>query len=188
MICTKCKTVKDSSEFPKDASRKSGYKSSCKICYSLTRKSRSGDKATKEYNKKYYKENSEELTQRYFTRNYRIRKLERYYSKREHIRKKQRDYLHTPQGKVKNCEKESRRRSSKLNATPTWLSQEQLSQIEYLYWLSKDLELTSGQKYHVDHIVPLQGRHVCGLHVPWNLQVIPAEINLSKGNKYDYEY
>ena len=186
MICVKCKTAKDSSEFPKDASRKSGYKSSCKICYSLNRKSRANNKTAKEYSEKYYKENREKLSQRYFTRNYRDRQLERYYSKREHILEKRRYYLQTPQGKFKNCEKESRRRSRKLGATPTWLSQNQLSQIEYLYWLSKDLELTSGQKYHVDHIVPLQGRHVCGLHVPWNLQVIPAEINLSKGNRYDY--
>ena len=186
MICTKCKTDKDSSEFPKDASRKSGYKSSCKICYSLNRKSRANNKAAKEYSEKYYKENREKLSQRYFTRNYRDRQLERYYSKREHILEKRRYYLQTPQGKFKNCEKESRRRSRKLGATPAWLSQKQLSQIKYLYWLSKDLETTSGQKYHVDHIVPLQGRHVCGLHVPWNLQVIPAEINLSKGNRYDY--
>jgi hypothetical protein len=77
----------------------------------------------------------------------------------------------------------SKRRSAKLNATPKWLTKEHLEQIEELFLCARMFKLYTGEEYHVDHIVPLQGKTVCGLHVPWNLQVIPAKENLSKSNK-----
>lgn len=77
----------------------------------------------------------------------------------------------------------AKRRAAKLKAQPSWLTDEHLKQIADTYWLAKDLEAISGEQYHVDHIVPLQGKDVCGLHVPWNLQVLPADINLKKSNK-----
>jgi hypothetical protein len=75
-------------------------------------------------------------------------------------------------------------RATKLQATPTWLNKQQLEKLLFFYSEAKRLERETGIKYHVDHIVPLQGSNVCGLHVPWNLQVIPAEDNIRKHNKW----
>ena len=79
------------------------------------------------------------------------------------------------------------RSALKSKATPPWLTQEHILEIRQLYWLADDLFTISGQSYHVDHIVPLKGKDVCGLHVPWNLQILPSDLNLSKSNKHrDY--
>lgn len=71
----------------------------------------------------------------------------------------------------------------KRNASPSWLTNEQKSQIESIYWLARLQQELTDEQYHVDHIVPLKGKTVCGLHVPWNLQVMSAKENMTKGNK-----
>ena len=78
----------------------------------------------------------------------------------------------------------AKRRAAQLCAAPKWLTDEQLEAIRVEYMLAAWCSKVQGQKYHVDHIVPLQGKNVCGLHVPWNLQVIPATDNIKKGNKF----
>jgi 5-methylcytosine-specific restriction endonuclease McrA len=79
---------------------------------------------------------------------------------------------------------DAKRRAAYLYREPIWLTLEQKLEIECFYYKAMRYEEETGIKHHVDHIVPLQGNNVCGLHVPWNLQVIPASDNLSKGNRY----
>ena len=74
--------------------------------------------------------------------------------------------------------------SSKKCATPPWITDSQREEMEQFHWLAEDLFKVSGQRYHVDHIVPLQGKNVCGLHVPWNLSVLPEDINIAKRNHF----
>ena len=74
--------------------------------------------------------------------------------------------------------------ANKRNATPAWLTKEQEADIKAMYNLAKKFEKLCNISYHVDHIVPLAGKDVCGLHVPWNLQLLPASINIAKSNKY----
>lgn len=75
-----------------------------------------------------------------------------------------------------------RRRRFRL-ATPKWLSVEQKLEIRLKYRLAIELSRRTGVRHAVDHIVPLQGDMVCGLHVPWNLDVVTQEENLKKSNK-----
>jgi len=92
-------------------------------------------------------------------------------------------YIKRPNVRFKLNAYNMQRYCKRLKATPPWLSEEHKKEIENIYWLRDDLTRISGEKYHVDHIVPLRGKNVCGLHVPWNLQILPSDINMSKGNR-----
>lgn len=75
------------------------------------------------------------------------------------------------------------RKARQLKATPAWLTDIDKAAIECLYaladYVSKQLE-----PHHVDHVIPLQGKTVCGLHVPSNMRVIPAQENIQKSNHF----
>ena len=79
----------------------------------------------------------------------------------------------------------AKRRAAKNNRTPTWLTEFDKLKIKCYYQVAAMRSQSSGQKWHVDHIIPLQGKNVCGLHVPNNLQIIPAIENMRKNNHYE---
>lgn len=66
---------------------------------------------------------------------------------------------------------------------PKWLTPEQIADIQKWYNLVEEISWLSEEPLQVDHIVPLNGKNVSGLHVPWNLQILPRSMNISKGNK-----
>lgn len=67
-----------------------------------------------------------------------------------------------------------------MDATPPWLTIEQIADIEAMYFKARYLTKRTGVPHVVDHIIPLKHPEVCGLHVPWNLQVITAKANAAK--------
>ena len=75
------------------------------------------------------------------------------------------------------------RRRRFRDATPKWLTAEQKLEIRFHYRLAIALSRSTKIPHAVDHIVPLQGEDVCGLHVPWNMQVLTQDENLQKSNK-----
>jgi hypothetical protein len=78
-----------------------------------------------------------------------------------------------------------KRRTIKANRTPKWLTVDDFWLIEQVYELASLRTKMFGFKWHVDHIIPLNGKIVSGLHVPKNLQVLPWIENVKKSNKFD---
>jgi 5-methylcytosine-specific restriction endonuclease McrA len=75
------------------------------------------------------------------------------------------------------------RRRRLRNASPPWLTAEHKLQIREMYLAARRLTRDTGIKHVVDHIIPLRSEVVCGLHVPWNLQILTHIENSSKSNR-----
>lgn len=70
-------------------------------------------------------------------------------------------------------------------ASILWKNQKVRDKINAVYDAAKQMSEQCGQTLHVDHIIPLAAKNVCGLHVPWNLQITTAKFNISKQNKLE---
>jgi len=101
---------------------------------------------------------------------------------RQKIRKIASEWQKNNKGKVNA--NTALRHTSKMQRTPKWLSKADKLKIKCLYQVAAMYSRESGQSWHVDHIVPLQGEGVSGLHVPWNLRVIPGVDNMRKNNRF----
>ena len=93
-------------------------------------------------------------------------------------------------GQTRKCEKHhaqsladsAARRSRLLSSTPSWADK---AEIKNIYAEAIILTKKTGVKHEVDHVVPLKGAFVCGLHVASNLRPIPHYENRRKSNKFD---
>jgi hypothetical protein len=175
--CTKCSQWLDVINFSKSTRRSGGIDRICKIC--TAQHYQQNSEHIKARTKQYRLDNPEktkESAQRYYEKN-RDLYIERAKSwsdinpeKRKEISRKYRKANQF----AKNAST-AHYRAMKIQATPPWLSDQHLNEIKQIY---KDCP----KGYHVDHIIPLRSDLACGLHVPWNLQIIKAEDNMSKGN------
>lgn len=132
----------------------------------------------KAYHKAYYQANKSKWTKRTWAKNnpeknrackaaYRARNKDK-------VRAYNKQWAKSNAGKVTAYARAYQ--LAKKRAMPTWLSKDQLEKIEHFYVNRPD-------GYHVDHIIPLNGKLVSGLHVHWNLQYLRAAENISKSNK-----
>ena len=188
--CTnpKCSRVKPLTEFYKDVKAKDGRTSRCKSCYVSYNTGRKQEKAI--YDAINYENNNKEILAKQALHYFENREIKIIKQKEYTLNHKQEKALYDATyskanpGKVNaKCNK---RRAAKLYATPPWLTKEQLLEMENIYIECARITEKTGIPHEVDHIIPLQGKNVCGLHVPWNLQILPAkgsDGNRSKGNR-----
>jgi len=168
--CSCCNIPKTLDHFHSHKTGKYGKRGICKPCRINKQVEYQKDNpVVSEYKANWYQENKERILASY------DKTSKSLYNK---------EYAVLNSGKMNA--KVAKRKAAKLKATPVWLTENQLKSIEELYWLAKDLKAISGETYHVDHIMPLQGKDICGLHVPWNLQILPADINISKKNNVEF--
>jgi 5-methylcytosine-specific restriction endonuclease McrA len=86
------------------------------------------------------------------------------------------------ENKARDVELKAEYRATKHNATPAWLNKEQRALIRRYYFTARWVQNILGENIEVDHIVPIRGKEVCGLHVPWNLQLLTQIDNNKKRN------
>ena len=185
--CYKCKELKDLSEFNKDKSRSDGLNSMCRICNRLKDKFRwdNNKEAEKARNKEYRTENKERLNKK-ANQNYHDNKKachDRYdkWAKENPYKRSESNKRYVQKNIGKKYANNKKRYTNKLLRLPLWAD---LWKIEQFYIVAKKCSDLYGEIFHVDHIIPLQGKLVSGLHVENNLQIITQRENCQKSNSF----
>ena len=200
--CTTCKELFENSFFHKDKQRPDGLSGRCKKCEKERRKQKHAKNRDRDLSdgRQYYQTHKEKVVSR--INKYRLTHSERLKEKRKEYYLKNRKAISdyhaayrkmygekisirqkkwrekNPEKFVRACAKSKARR---LKATMSWANE---FFIDEIYALAKLRTQLTGIKWHVDHIIPLQGKNVCGFHVESNLRVIPAILNMKKGNRH----
>lgn len=176
--CSKCKELKSKDSFYKNKARYDGF---CNFCKDCSKKKLVNKEKTKARHKKYQKsEKGKKYFQEYYQKNKKTYFERNKKWKEENIEKYREFWRKTTKRqawKEKHKAQQAKRRAKKLNATMSGYDKE----LEEIY-------ANCPKKYHVDHIIPLVNKNVCGLHVPWNLQYLTLEENLKKSNKIEERY
>lgn len=177
--CAGCEQMKVFAEYSKNANTVDGHSYTCKDCDHITYlKNQDVVKARVNQYRKHNIDKIKELAKRRQEK-YREEAIDRVTKWRLANIEKAREYSRKSKKKhqAQSNARTSMYRAIKKQATPKWLTETMRLQMESLY-------KECGKGYHVDHIVPLTSDLVCGLHVPWNLEIIPEVVNETKQNDF----
>jgi hypothetical protein len=173
--CPHCNQVKSFEAFYASSTHKSGYASWCKACESERNKAKNlANRASRLVKAKEWRDANQEK-QATAVNAWRL-------NNPEQTAAIYRDWAQRNKDKVNA--KWMQREAAKKCRTPSWLTEDDKWLIEQAYDIASIRTKHFGISFHVDHVVPLQGKAVSGLHVPWNLQVIPAKVNQAKSNHF----
>lgn len=168
-ICKKCKEAKSLALFPKNKNCKDGYELSCKVCKRSQQKEwEASNKDKCRAARQRWAENNPDRNPQ-AKRDHYLKNKEKYYTYASVYAKQNPDWKR---------ERTAARRSALLNRIPSWAN---LEEIKKIYSRATELGLT------VDHIIPLRGKYVSGLHVENNLQLLTLSENSIKHNKFDVD-
>ena len=186
-FCKKCNLNKPVFDFAKDKAKKDGLKSYCKAC-GVKNATQWIENNREKYNARI--RNDRALNPKKYKQwadNYRksnpehYKKIKQIWVKNNQEKRKATIKKYTNANKAVLNEKVMRRNAHKIKATASWFD---ASIAEAIYSLAKKKSELLGIEHQVDHIVPLNSKFVCGLHVQHNLQVISATENKSKSNRW----
>lgn len=201
-LCKRCNTVKPVDGFTTSKKSSDGCQCYCKKCYAerLQERRNANPELMREADRKWKQNNKEKTAaykKRYREQNQEKVKLQR---KLAYEKNKEKELAKGREYKEKNKEKlaayqskklsdspeinryyRSMRRAAERTAKPSWANNDKIKEF---YILSRKLTEADGIERHVDHIVPLKSKLVCGLHCEQNLQVITKKENLTKLNHY----
>jgi 5-methylcytosine-specific restriction endonuclease McrA len=192
--CSTCEILKPLSDFGKNSIKPDGLCAACKPCRNARRKA--GYYKNRQSNidaaLKWNRENPERhkaSQARAYRKNiekHRAQSKQRYLDNIEAIKGYQKRYRQeNPDTQRAHS---GLKRGRKRNATPAWLTEDQRFEMYLIYAQASLMTECLGESHHVDHIIPLKHNDFCGLHVPWNLQVLSGVENMSKHNKLLPQY
>ena len=181
-LCNRCKQDKPVGGFYANKRMKDGLNTFCIACHkadnlrrkAVNRANPEFKEAEREYKKLYREITVSQRAAYMFQWRKKNQAYVNEYSKQ--YRDAHKDYFNFA------CQK---RKITLIHRTPSWLTEDDLWAIKEAYVLAALRTKMFGFAWHVDHVIPLRGKNVSGLHTPINLQVIPAVDNLRKTNKYE---
>lgn len=178
--CKKCNITKSYSEFGKKKETKDGYRYCCRQCASLmSREKISNDpeaRAKRNLNQKKFREKERTPEE---AEAFRLKNVDQ--CKRQYYKDVERSRAYAKTWREKNPEHKRymnslRKKHIKIQ-TPKWADLKKI----------KEIYLTCPSGMHVDHVIPLRGKLVCGLHVENNLRHMNGDENVQKNNKFNQD-